>query len=374
MNHSRLFLLSTLTYLISASSATADTPPPSSSQITVAQDGTVHVPSYELPLSIYMSDQAKQAYIKARTSPAVELPHDIVKLRETLDRLHYEPRIARAKEVYPVSITDTRIAGVHVNIVVPAAGVDPSKRDRVLINLHGGGMEVGEIYGGLLESIPFAAVDKIKIVAVDYREAPEHRYPAANEDVVAVYAELLKQYQPEDIGIYGCSAGAGLTAMSLAWFQEKGLPTPGAAGIFCLGADYKVAGDSSFTAAPLIEFLGARVSVPPPDSQTKEQHDDYLGDTSLESPLIAPALYPTVLAKFPPVLLITGSRDIAMSSTIHTHAELVNVGVDAELHVWDGMWHSFFDDVDLPESKEVYKVTADFFDSHLGKRSRSPGH
>lgn len=366
MKNALPIFLGACSILFIACSATTESDPVAA-QITVDRNGTVHVPAYALPLSIYMSDKAKQAYIKARTSPEVTFPNNVVEQRELLDNLHYEPLIAKAKATYPVTIIDTRIAGVHVNIVEPAAGVDPSKRERVLISLHGGSMMFGEMYGGVLESIPFAVVDKIKVVAVDYREAPEHQFPAASEDVAAVYTELLKEYKPENIGIYGCSAGAALTAMSLAWFQQKGLPTPGAAGLFCEGADYNVAGDSIFTDAPLIEFLGARASAPPPDAQTAKEYDDYLGETSPQSPLVSPGNYPNILSKFPPTLLITGSRDVALSSTIHTHAELVNVGVDAELHVWDGMWHSFFSDVDLPESKEVYRVTANFFDAHLGR-------
>jgi len=56
--------------------------------------------------------------------------------------------------------------------------------------------------------------------------------PAASEDVEAVYRELLKEYQPEHIGIFGCSAGGGLTAQAVAWFQSKALSRPRAVGIF----------------------------------------------------------------------------------------------------------------------------------------------
>ena len=338
-----------------------------SSELRVDRDGTVHIPAYELPLSTYMSKEAKRAYIEARTSPAVELPTDTVKLRKTLDRVFYAPRLQRAEAVYPVIIEEKRIAGVRTDVVIPKEGVSIQNQDRVLINLHGGGMKVGGGMGGLLESVPFAAVGKIEVISVDYREAPESRFPAASEDVAAVYKELLHRYEARNIGIYGCSAGGELTAMVVAWLQKQQLPSPGAVGIFCEGATYEVAGDSAYTAAPLIEFLGARVLPPLAHPDVQSMRDPYLGKVGRNNPLVAPALFPETLAKFPPTLLITGSRDIAMSATIHTHAELVKAGVDAELHVWDGMWHSFFSDVDLPESQEVYAVTARFFDAHLGK-------
>jgi acetyl esterase/lipase len=74
-----------------------------------------------------------------------------------------------------------------------------------------------------------------------------------------------------------------------------------------------------------------------------------------------------MMAKFPPMLLVTATRDIAMSPVLTTHQTLTRLGVDAELHVWDGLQHSFFTDIDLPESKEYFDVVAKFFDKHLGR-------
>ena len=138
--------------------------------------------------------------------------------------------IAIARDLYPVQIEEKTIAGVKVKIVTPAAGVPPEKRDRVLINPHGGGFTVDS--GSFLESIPIAALTKTEVVSVDYRLAPKNLFPAAPDDVVAVYKELLKTYKPGKIAIYGTSAGAGLTAQSVVRFKHDGLPLPGALGIF----------------------------------------------------------------------------------------------------------------------------------------------
>ena len=79
------------------------------------------------------------------------------------------------------------------------------------------------------------------------------------------------------------------------------------------------------------------------------------------SPLDSPA----VLAKFPPTLLITGTRDFAYSGAIYTHEQLVKLGVDAELHVWEGLFHGFFYNADVPESRDAFNVMIKFFDRHL---------
>jgi epsilon-lactone hydrolase len=95
----------------------------------------------------------------------------------------------------------------------------------------------------------------------------------------------------------------------------------------------------------------------------------YLSKADLRDPLVSPGLSPTVLAKFPPTLLVTGTRAYDMSAAVQTQRELTKVGVEAELHLWDGLGHCFFLDEDLPESKEAYEVIAKFFDGHLGRNT-----
>jgi monoterpene epsilon-lactone hydrolase len=80
----------------------------------------------------------------------------------------------------------------------------------------------------------------------------------------------------------------------------------------------------------------------------------YLKGADLRSALASPALYPKILAQFPPTLLITGTRSFGMSAAIQTHKELVKAGVDADLHMWDGHGHCFYYDFDLPESHEAF--------------------
>jgi epsilon-lactone hydrolase len=177
-----------------------------------------------------------------------------------------------------------------------------------------------------------------------------------------VYRELLKTYKAENIGIYGCSAGGILTAESLAWFQKERLPRPGAVGTFC-GSASAMGGDSAYLAAPL-----TAVDPIPGVASGAMDFTPYFSSASVSDPLVLPINSPEVLAKFPPTLLIAGSRDFSASSLFRTQAALTNVGVEAELHVWDGLWHAFFMDPDLPESKEVYRVIVKFFDRHLGSR------
>jgi acetyl esterase/lipase len=287
---------------------------------------------------------------------------DIVKVRRFVNKGQIADRDQLLKR-YSVTISNEKIAGVNTSVVTPISGISSAQQKRVIINLHGGGMLVGAPYGGQIESIPMAALTGIRVIAVDYRMAPEFHFPAASEDVAAVYRELLKTYPAQNIGIYGCSAGAGLTAQSVAWFQKHGLPRPGAIGMFSLGAGvYQELGDSSYIGPAL---SGAEI----PGNYFAEQQYVVLAD--LKNPLESPVIDRSILQSFPPTLLLSGTRDGALSSVLHTHSHLVDAGADAELHVWEGADHCFMmHNLDIPEAQQAWKVIVNFFESHLGREPR----
>ena len=70
----------------------------------------------------------------------------------------------------------------------------------------------------------------------------------------------------------------------------------------------------------------------------------------------------------PPSLLITSTRDFLLSLVIYTHTQLMHAGVEAELHVWEGLGHAFFFDPEIPESRQAYDAIVKFFDKHLSNR------
>jgi acetyl esterase/lipase len=331
----------------------------------ISPDGTSHLPALDVPLSGFTSLEARRAFIKIFTehaaAPAADA--DIRVRREYYDRFN-RALVRRAKELYSVDMEKKAIGGVQAEIITPSEGVAAKNRRRVLINLHGGAfLWGGEGSGGEIESIPIAALGKITVIAVAYRQGPEFKFPAASEDVASVYSELLKDHESRDIGIYGCSAGGILTAESVAWFQKEKLPTPGAIGTFC-GSASRFGGDTAYLAPAL-------TAQSPLTGTTTGQMSftSYFSEADLSDPLVIPTNSAKVLKNFPPTLLIAGSRDFAASSLFHAQQALTNAGVEAELHIWDGMWHAFFIDPDLPESQEAYQVIVKFFDRHLGRRA-----
>jgi monoterpene epsilon-lactone hydrolase len=329
------------------------------------QPGTVSVLAFELPESFYLDPATravlhdtsrKDAGVALRSCPDLQAapPDQVPGIRQCQTRAFLNTQIYRRfQEKFPVQISGERIGGVATEVFMPRAGVAPENQHRVLINLHGGAFLQGFTSFSRMEAMPVAAVARIKVISVDYAEAPEATYPAGSEDVVSVYRELLHQYKPGEIGIYGCSAGGILTAQAVALLVKRALPVPGAIGMFCGAGGNSMEGDSVL----ITQALEQR----PPDVL----HLAYFKGANLDDPLLFPAFAPDLLRGFPPSLLISSTRDHQMSSVVYTHSRLVALGVDAELHVWEGLSHAFFYDPDLPQSDEAFRVIASFFQKHL---------
>jgi acetyl esterase/lipase len=252
------------------------------------------------------------------------------------------------------------MAGVPTRIVTPKD--KPFDRKHVLINLHGGGFSMCADGCALLESMPIAALGGYKVVTVNYRMAPEATHPAGVEDAATVYRELLKSYKAKNIGIYGCSAGGALTAETAAWLPAHGLPQAGAVGIFGAGAVRFGAGDSAWVAA----YTDG--TFPPPATAGSAQTDitrGYFANADMGDPIISAALHPEVLKKFPPTLIITGTRAMDMSPAIYTNSQLLKAGVHSTLVVGEGMGHCFIMQSNLPESQDAYHVIVNFFRENL---------
>ena len=326
----------------------------------IQPDGTVIASSARVPYSTFASPQARAFFpqMLAEGAKAPPLSAPIAESRAFYDRMNSD-RAARMEKLYPVRTHRDTIAGVSVDVVLPAQGVAPENRRRVLLNLHGGAFLWGARSGALVESIPIASLGRIEVIAVDYRLGPEHVFPAASTDVEKVYRELLKTHRPEQIGIYGCSAGGILTGEAVARFITDKLPVPGAIGMFC-GALTDLGGDSAYV-APLLNGQGV------PEHPLGLQAIPYFRGADPRDPLVQPGLSPALLAKFPPTLLITGTRDMALSSVVHSNELLRQAGVSTELRVWEGMWHSFFSDPELPESRQAYAAIVAFFGHRLAR-------
>lgn len=253
-------------------------------------------------------------------------------------------------ERHGVTMEEGRIAGVQVRIFTPPKLPD-AYRDRVLLNFHGGGFTVDA--GSVTENVAIAAYSQLRVVAVRYRLSPEFPFPAAVDDAAAVYRTLLAEHRPENIGVYGTSAGACLCAQLLVRIREIRVSLPRAVGFFTGTADLGRSGDTEHFFRP-----------PGDPALIERQFASYLQNHDRLSPQVSP-IY-SDLKGLPPVLCIAGTRDFMLSQTSLFHQALLRAGVDAQLLVFEAMPHAHWIYLDLPESDQAFRAMAGFFVQRLG--------
>jgi acetyl esterase/lipase len=315
-------------------------------------DGTAHV-TRVVPVPQDLSPEA-QKFISHRV-PDEGPEQPLAERRKQLDAWQVRSR-AEWTKLYPNRIEETTMAGVPVHVVTPE-NMPAANADKVLMNLHGGGFNGDS--GSYTESISMAGMTGIKAVAVVYRLAPEHPFPAAVDDSIAVYKQLLKTYAPQHIVIYGTSAGAVLTAEIAVRLKQLGLPMPAALGIFSTLDSFARGGDS----AALFTLSGLAGHLAPPDDAVHDTY--YAGSTDPKDPVLSP-IYAD-LHGLPPTLFVTSERDALLSGTANLHRAYLRAGVDARLVVFDALPHAFWYHPEMPESMEANKLMADFFVKQLAR-------
>ena len=340
-------------FLLTVPAATQSNPPANSDSASFDPDGTAHI-TRVVPMPSTVSPEA-QNWLKEIEHEASQ-PKDLAELRAHTDAWQ-KSQSAEAKRLFPVNVHATTTAGVKTDIITPLIMPD-ANRKRVLINLHGGGFVSDS--GSLIEGIPIAYLTKTKVVSVYYRLAPENPFPAAVDDVVAVYTELLKTFQPNSIGIFGTSAGATLTGEVAVKLKQSGLPLPGALGMFSTHPDFSRPTDSQ----QLFALNGLSGGIAPKDP-SRVPDDAYAGNTDRKDPVLSPLF--ADLHGMPPTLLITSTRDLLLSDTSMFHLALLDAGVDSQLLVFEALPHAFWYHFQLPETREALDLMAKFFDEKVSK-------
>jgi epsilon-lactone hydrolase len=263
------------------------------------------------------------------------------------------------RKKFPVTVEEGKLAGVRVYYVKPEV-IAKQNSHRVLMHLHGGGYVSGGGEVAVNEAVLMAYYGNIEVISVDYRMPPDFPFPAAVEDSVAVWKEIIKTHTPNDVGIFGTSAGGGLTLSTVIRLKELGLPLPGALMAGTPWADLTKTGDTYYTNEFVDNVLCTN------DGTLHAAAKLYAGDHDLKEPLLSP-IYGD-LSGFPPTVLVSGTRDLFLSNTVRAHQKLLAAGVPTALLVFEGQSHAQYLLVaDGPESATAYQEVEQFFDQHLDK-------
>jgi acetyl esterase/lipase len=263
------------------------------------------------------------------------------------------------REKLGVAMEPGVIGGVRVFTLTPKE-ILPENRDRLLVHVHGGGYVFGPGEAGTPEGVLMAAYGGFKVISIDYRMPPDFPYPAAMDDAMAVWREVVKMKNPRNMAIFGTSTGGGMTLAMILRAKQENLPLPAAIAPGTPWSDLTETGDTYKTNEWLDNVL---VSY---NGWLVRAAKLYANGHDLKDPQLSP-IYGD-FAGFPPAMLTSGTRDLFLSLTVLTHRKLRQAGVEAELQVYEGMSHAQYNfDPFAPESKEVFTEIAHFFDKQLAK-------
>lgn len=321
------------------------------------------LPARDLPVPGDVSPQL-QKNISMPLDPLMYLePKTIQEWRELVAKgegVVTKELMSSANKLFSVDVKPEVVAGVKTHIVQPKT-IPEKNKDRLLLYVHGGGYILNGGEGSVPEAMAMAHYAQMKVISIDYRMLPDHPFPAGLDDVITVYKEVLKQYKPENLGMFGTSAGSGLTAAAMLKLNELNLPQPAVVGLGTPFIDVTDTGDSYHTNQDIDNFLVTY------NGLLKKIAQLYSGANDMKNPLISP-IYGDFTKGFPPTILTSGTRDLFLSNTVRTHRKLREAGVEAYLQVFEGCSHAFYLQVlDSPESRQAYQEMVAFFEKHLGQ-------
>jgi acetyl esterase/lipase len=258
-----------------------------------------------------------------------------------------------------VKVEKTMIDGVRAFIVTPAT-INPANQNRVLIHMHGGCYVLNPREAALPEAVMMAGFGGFKVISVDYRMPPEAYFPAALDDGMTVYKNVLKTTAARNVGIIGTSAGGALVLEMGLRAKELNLPMFGAVASGTPMSDVTKVGDTFHTNEMVDNVLVSRDGFC--DAGTKV----YAAGHDLKDPMLSPVYGD--FANFAPTILTSGTRDLLLSNTVRVHRKLRDAGVESFLQVFEGQSHAhYLRDDSAPETKAAFAEIAGFFNKHLGK-------
>jgi monoterpene epsilon-lactone hydrolase len=244
---------------------------------------------------------------------------------------------------------------------VPAEWSTPPGVDaeRVIFYLHGGGYQMGSplTHRGLVGRIARAA--SARALSIDYRLAPEHRFPVALEDSVAAYRWLRRQgIRADRITLAGDSAGGGLALATMVAVRDSGDALPAAAVCMSPLTDLAMEGASMRTCAALDPFIR-------PEDIAAYSHR-YLGpDGDPKAPLASP-LYAD-LRGLPPILMLVGTWEVLLDDSTRLAERARDAGVEVELQLGEEMVHVWPSFAPLfPEAAQAIQLIGDYIRKRTG--------
>lgn len=311
-----------------------------------------------LTLSLALSFAASLP-ASARTDAPLPAPATVSAIAKNYAEGAAPAALALAEE-YGVDVEEGTLGGVRVYTLSPKT-LAKDKADKVIFYIHGGGYILGHGVAGIGEGVLMAGLEGYKVVCVDYRMAPEHPYPAAIDDAFRAYRALLETTSAENVAVFGTSTGGGMTLILGIQAARANVPMPGALIAGTPWSDLTKTGDSYVTMDGVDNILGTY------DGLIRTAAELYAGKADMKDPLLSPVYAEdAALAKFPPTLLVSGTRDLFLSNTVRMHEKLLLADRHAELIVYEALSHAqYYLNPKAPETKTHYRLLGKFLERVL---------
>lgn len=244
-------------------------------------------------------------------------------------RAYVETMVAMEPPLPDVAITSVVLGGVPAERMVPP----DADLSRTFLYLHGGGYSLGSAKGYRPFTSRLARAFGGVTIALDYRLAPEHPFPAAIDDCLAATRSIIRDAggDASRLVLGGDSAGGGLVLAALLTMRDAGEPLPAAAALLSPWVDLEGSGESMTTRAaldPIVTRAGMHVLA-----------SLYLGAGDRKAPLASPTY--AVLDGLPPLLVQVGTREAEYDDVTLFAEKLRAAKVRVELEVWENMLHVF---------------------------------
>lgn len=309
-------------------------------------------------ISIELKEALTQFPVPSVEDAIHSAPSNVEQWREYIQARNAEQKkkIKKMRKQFGVEVEILDIAGVTVRKITPTHISDEFK-EHVYIDVHGGAYVLFSGLPSIEEGLLIAHRLGIVVMSVDYRMPPSSPAPAALNDVLTVYKNLLESFSPRHIFLGGTSAGGGLVLTATQQLIAQGVTPPRAVYAGTPWADLTKTGDTLYTNEGVDRILITY------DGQLEGAALLYAADKPLADPLLSP-LYGS-FAAFPPTFLLTGTRDMFLSDTVRVNRKIRESGGSTELEVFEGMSHAdYIVAYDTPESKAAYRAIKQFFIQH----------
>lgn len=249
-----------------------------------------------------------------------------------------------------------------------------NKSKNLIYVLHGGGYIIGmsDIYRRLAKRYSQAGHDAM-VVFLDYRLAPEHKYPSALEDALAGWEWILRQgYKAQNVTVIGDSAGGNLTLALMLKLREMKKDLPGAAVLMSPWTDMTASGESYVNNFKNDALFGGKeeVTLESKEELIKSTIYSFIGDANREDPLVSPAF--ATFEGFPETMVLVGSHEILMDDSLTIIKKMKEAKVNVGLYVGEGMFHIWPMFCFLfPEAEKAMKAICEFIYESYEDRAKT---